>query len=41
MERLIFVVVPGDRKDELMALGLQPATLSLIWEYCTLLEPLD
>lgn len=41
MERLIFVVVPGDRKDDLMALGFQAATLPLIWEYCTLLEPLD
>jgi ABC-type bacteriocin/lantibiotic exporter with double-glycine peptidase domain len=41
MERLIFVLVPQRRKEPLFKLGFRPATLSLVWELCTPLEPID
>lgn len=41
MERLIFVLIPQHRKKVLFRLGFRPATLSLIWEFCTPLESID
>jgi ABC-type bacteriocin/lantibiotic exporter with double-glycine peptidase domain len=41
MERLVFVLVPRERKEQLLNLGFSPPTLSMIWKYCTPLEPVD
>jgi ABC-type bacteriocin/lantibiotic exporter with double-glycine peptidase domain len=38
MESLIFVLVPHDRKDELLKQGFRVPTLAMMWDYCTPLE---